>query len=135
MDLLQAFDVSHFAGSTGVAGAIIYVAVKVIKPLLESFLKKMPDAINQNTAAVKELIEQQNRSSGYTREEHSEIAAHLKILTDSLLTLNGVNPTNLPPTTQPETPLTTKHSDTVSKAEFDGLRDDLNRVLAHLRGE
>ena len=138
MDFLQNLDSGHLLGSGGVATAIVYVAVKVLKPLLEGFLDKMPKSIDDNTSAVKELIEQQQRASGYTREEHAAITTHLKLLTDTMLKVNGIEtPTETPvepPTTPLQTPATTtKPPETVSKSELDALRTDLDRVLDHLR--
>ena len=142
MDLFQSFDSSHLLGSGGVAAAIVYVATRVVKPLLESFLDKMPNAIRENTEAVKALIESEQRASGYTREEHAQIATHLKLLTDTLLKVNGHTPDN-PPTTD-TTPLQTALSDPttinpqntekgVNKSEFDALREDVSKIIAHLR--
>ena len=137
MDLLNNFDASHLLGSGGVATALWLVANRILKPLLESFLDKMPKAIADNTAAVKELIEQQQRASGYTREEHAAITTHLKLLTDTMLKVNGLEtPAETPaetPTTPLQTPATTKPPETVSKSEIDALRTDLDRVLDHLR--
>lgn len=100
MDFLSGLDTGHLFGSTGVAAAIIYVAQKVVKPLLESFLSEMPRAIRENTEAVKELIESEQRASGYNREEHAEIVTHLKVLTNTLLTANGQAPISEEPTTE-----------------------------------
>lgn len=103
MDILAGLDTGHLFGSTGVAAAIIYVAQKVVKPLLTEFLHKMPLAIDENTKAVRELIERQNRASGYNREEHAEIVTHLQILTNTLLKVNGEEPLQEKPADQPVT--------------------------------
>ena len=122
MDLFSNFDTGHLAGSSGVAIAILWVAQKVVKPLLESFLEKMPKAISENTEAVKELIESEQRASGYTREEHAQIATHLKLLTDTLLKVNGHTRVK---------PQETEKG--VNKREFDALREDVSKIIAHLR--
>ena len=103
MDFPSSIDIGHLFGSTGVATAIIYVAQKVVKPLLSEFLKKMPEAINENTQAVKTLIERQERANGYSREEHAEMVTHLKLLTNTLLKVNGEEPVNEPAADEPVT--------------------------------
>lgn len=135
MDFLNGLDGGHLLGSGGVATAIWWVSVKVLKPLLEGFLDKMPKAIADNTSAVKELIEQQQRASGYTRSEHAEIVTHLTVLTDTLLKTNGEEPVKKTVKPIEDIASNSGKQETVSKQEFDELQNDVRRVIAHLRGE
>lgn len=138
MEFFQNWDASHLAGNTGIIAVVVWFGLKILKPLLETFLEDMIAAIRENTAVVKELVEKQERASGYTREEHAGIITHLTVLTDTLLKTNGHPPSGLADTDNPELEalnLTKKSSpltDTVSKQEFNNLRSDLNKVIKHL---
>ena len=96
-------DPSHIIGSSPVAIVIFYVVVKVIKPLVESYLAGMTSAIKENTATVKELVEKQERVSEYQHAEHKEMTALLRILTDSLLRMNGDTPSEIDEVRKPKT--------------------------------
>lgn len=143
MDFLNGLDGGHLLGSGGVATAIWWVSVKVLKPLLEGFLDKMPKAIADNTSAVKELIEQQQRASGYTREEHATITTHLKLLTDTLLKVNGIE-TPTETSTDPtqggflektiEPAINTTETDRL-RAELRETQSELRRVVKFLKGD
>ena len=85
-------DLSHFEqliGSSPIAAAIIWFGLKVLKPLIEKFLDGLVDAIKDNTATVKELIDSQGRASEKQHAEHKEMTALLHVLTNSLLRMNG----------------------------------------------
>ena len=85
-------DFSHFdglIGSSPVALAIFWFGLKVLKPLLEKFLDGLVNAIKDNTATVKELIDSQGRASEHQHAEHKEMIALLHVLTNSLLGMNG----------------------------------------------
>lgn len=140
MDILGGFDPSHLAGSSGVAVAILYVATRVIKPLLDKFLKSLPASIDANTEAVKELIASEQRASGYNREEHAQITAHLKVLTDTLLKINGRPPVKSDDKgfslEEPSLSLDeSESSSSVSKAEFAKLQADVSKIASFLKGE
>ena len=143
MDIIQSFDASHLVGSGGVATALWFIATRVVRPLLEKFLADMPAAIRENTETVKDLVESNKRAAEYQHAEHKEMTALLHILSNSLLKLNGehdiegladrkLTEQRTTPSVQPSA---TKPQETPTKAEFDELRQDLNRVLTHLRGE
>ena len=86
------FDYSHLIGSSPVAAVILYVAVKVLKPLLSEYLSSMVSAVKANTESIEELIASEKRASQHNHAEHSEMIALLRVLTDSLLRLNEQEP-------------------------------------------
>ena len=102
MDQFFHFDSSHLIGSSPVAGVILYVAIKVVKPLLAEYLENMTKAIRENTETVSKLVETETRASQHNMREHAEIVSHLKVLTDTLLKVNGRHPveTEKPKTTE-----------------------------------
>ena len=79
------FDFSNLAGHSTLGGVILYVSVKVIKPLLESFLDGLVNAIKDNTEQVKTLVDRHDRASEHQHAEHKEMIALLNVLTNSLL--------------------------------------------------
>ena len=104
----ETLDLSHLVASSPIAGVLYYVVVRVIKPLVENYLESMTNAIKENTATVKELVEKQDRASEHQHAEHAEMVALLRILTDSLLRMNGgdlhaVDKVREPPSTETET--------------------------------
>ena len=108
------FDYSHLIGSSPVAAVILYVAVKVLKPLLSEYLSSMVSAVKANTQSIEELIASEKRASQHNHAEHSEMIALLRVLTDSLLRLNG-------------------EGNTAEKDE--DLAARISRIEAYLKGE
>lgn len=98
----ETFDASHLIASSPIAAVIYYVAVRVLKPLISNYLTSMVEAISENTKALNNLTEAENRASGYNREEHSKIVTNLEVLTNTLLTANGHPPTESMPLSREE---------------------------------
>ena len=92
----ESFDWSHLAGASPVVAALIYIALKVLKPLLENFFTSLTEAIRENTSvvkalgeAIKALGEKQERANTYNATEHAKQDAKLNIIVDKTLQLNG----------------------------------------------
>ena len=92
----ESFDWSHLAGTSPVVAALIYIAFKVLKPLLENFFTNLTEAIRENTSVVKALGEairalgeKQEDANTLNATEHAEQNAKLNIIVDKTLQLNG----------------------------------------------
>ena len=83
------FDYSHLVGASPIAAVILYVMLRIVKPLTEKFLGDLISAIQELNTTSTSLIETEQKRDAKIQAEHAEIIALLHVLTDGLLRLNG----------------------------------------------
>ena len=93
---MEYIDVSSLIASRPVVGALIWISIKVVKPLcnklidaLKSHGKAMEEHLKENTEEIRAAREAQERAADHNIKEHSAMLKGLEILTETILTTNG----------------------------------------------